>query len=210
MKQAARQVRIGLLGGSFDPVHLAHVRLARTALDHLAAASVHLIPAAAPWQRAPLATSADHRAAMVEAAIADQPGLVMNPVEINRGGPSYTVDTLRTLIDRDAAAQRTGIRYVWVLGADQLENFCTWHQWEHIVELADLAVAARPGSEPAPPPALERALARHGSTLHQLPMPEMPVSGSQIRKRLADRQSVDDLVSEAVLRYINLHHLYQV
>jgi nicotinate-nucleotide adenylyltransferase len=209
---AAVPRRIGLLGGSFDPIHTAHVALARVALAHLGAQAVHLIPAAAPWQRQPLAASAQQRAAMIELAIADEPGLVLDRIEIERGGPSYTIDTLRELVGRpqaQAGKLRPNLRYVWILGADQLTNFCTWNDWQEIVALADLAVAARPGSQAEPPTALRQELDRAGSVLHRLPMPEMPVSSSAIRQRLATGDSVDGLVAPAVLQYIQQHRLYQ-
>ena len=84
--------RIGLLGGSFDPVHVAHVALARNALQTLGLAAVQLIPAANPWQRAALHATGEQRCDMLELAIAGQDGLVVNPIEIERGGPTYTID----------------------------------------------------------------------------------------------------------------------
>jgi nicotinate-nucleotide adenylyltransferase len=209
LSSPTNQVRIGLLGGSFDPIHTAHIKLANTALSFLGAESVQLIPAAAPWQRAPLATSPEHRAAMVKLAITGQPGLVLNTIELERGGPSYTVDTLRALIARDSHENRSHIQYVWILGADQLSNFCTWHQWQELAQIVELAVAARPGSEPEPPEPLRLALNEYNRPLHHLPMPEMLVSGSEIRRRLIHKEPVDGLVPDEVLRYINLHHLYQ-
>ncbi|WP_345249208.1 nicotinate (nicotinamide) nucleotide adenylyltransferase [Pigmentiphaga soli] len=197
---------IGLLGGSFDPIHQAHLALAEAALDQLGLESVQLIPAAAPWQRAPLSTPAGHRAAMAELAIAGHPRLAVNRIELDRGDASYTIDTVRAL---KAAPGGDATRYVWILGADQLANFCTWHEWAAIVALAELAVAARPGSRPEPPPELAAELARLGRPLHRLAMPEMPISASGIRQRLAQGQAVDGLVPPAVLDYIRRHHLYQ-
>ena len=206
--RAAAVQRIGLLGGSFDPIHNAHLALARAALAHLDAQAVHLIPAAAPWQREPLMAGAPQRAAMIELAIADQPGLALDRIEIERGGPSYTIDTLRSLASQPRA-QAGKLRYVWILGADQLTNFCTWNDWQGIVALADLAVAARPGNRAEPPAALRHELDRAGSALHRLPMPEMPISSSAIRQRLAAGASVAGLVPPAVLQYIQQHRLYQ-
>ncbi|KAG0750982.1 hypothetical protein G6F24_014752 [Rhizopus arrhizus] len=136
--------RIGLLGGSFDPVHVAHLALSKNALQNLGLAAVELIPAANPWQRAALHATGQQRCAMLDLAIAGHDGLVVNPIEIERGGATYTIDTLRAL-PQDA-------RYVWLLGADQLANFCTWRNWRDIASLVDLAVATRPGP-PLPPPA---------------------------------------------------------
>ncbi|VCU68956.1 Nicotinate-nucleotide adenylyltransferase [Pigmentiphaga humi] len=200
---------IGLLGGSFDPIHTAHVALALTALEHLQADSVQLIPAAAPWQRQPLAATAEQRAEMAALAVAGHPGLAVNRIEIERGGPSYTVDTLRELT-REAREQGRPVRYVWILGADQLANFCTWNDWQEIVALADLAVAARPGAQPEPSAPLTETMRACGSLLHRLPMPEMAVSSSAIRQRLARGESIEGLVPAAVSQYITQHRLYQV
>jgi nicotinate-nucleotide adenylyltransferase len=193
--------KIGLLGGSFDPVHRAHVALANTALRHLQLDAVHLVPAAEPWQRPPLGAAPVHRAAMLELAIADEPGLAVDRIELARGGPSYTIDTIEAL-------KRPDTRHVLILGADQVANFCTWHRWEDVVANVDLAVAARSGDRPVAPEALVQALARHDRVLLDLPMPAMPVSASTIRRRLAEGVSVDDLISPAVLDYIRSHRLY--
>ncbi|OWT67313.1 MULTISPECIES: nicotinate (nicotinamide) nucleotide adenylyltransferase [unclassified Achromobacter] len=195
--------KIGLLGGSFDPVHLAHMALARSALDGLHLDQVQLLPAGQPWQRSPLQASPRQRCDMIRLAIDSESGtagIALNTIEVERDGPTYTVETLRAL-PPDAA-------YVWLLGADQLANFCTWHAWEDIVALVDLAVATRPGSSLTPPPPLHDALGRQGRQLQQLPFSDMPVSASEIRRRLAQDLPVDDLLPQPVIDYIRTHHLY--
>lgn len=193
--------RIGLLGGSFDPVHVAHIALARSALQALGLAEVQLIPAANPWQRAALHATAQQRRDMLELAIDGHPGLAVNPIEIDRGGATYTIDTLRAL-PRDA-------RYVWLLGADQLANFCTWRDWQDIARQVDLAVATRPGTALSAPPALAEHLRSLGRDLQELPFSPMPVSASQIRQRLAQGESTEGLLDPAVTAYIAAHHLYR-
>ena len=192
---------IGLLGGSFDPIHVAHIALARAALDALSFDVVELIPAADPWQRPPLAASGQQRLDMLKLAIADEPGLAVNPVEIERGGPTYTIDTLRGLPDN--------ARYTWLLGADQLRNFCTWHDWQDIVARVDLAVAARPGSAAVAPPALQTRLNELGRSLRQLPFTPIPISASEIRQRLANGDSISGMGPDAAIAYIRAHRLYQ-
>jgi len=192
--------KIGLLGGSFDPVHLAHLALARSALDGLRLDQVQLLPAGKPWQRAPLQASAGQRCDMIRLAIEGTPGIALNTMEVERDGPTYTVETLRAL-PADAA-------YVWLLGADQLANFCTWHAWEDIAALVDLAVATRPGSSLTPPPPLQAVLDGQGRQLQQLPFSDMPVSASEIRRRLAQDLPVDDQLPQPVIDYIRIHHLY--
>jgi nicotinate-nucleotide adenylyltransferase len=193
--------RIGLLGGSFDPVHVAHVALAQTALRALGLAEVQLIPAANPWQRSALRATAGQRLDMLQLAVAGHPGLAVNPIEIERGGPTYTIDTLRAL-PRDA-------HYVWLLGADQLANFCTWRDWQDIARLVDLAVATRPGTALNAPPALAEHLRILGREVQELPFAPMPVSASQIRQRLAQDESTEGLLAAPVAAYIAAHHLYR-
>lgn len=195
----------GLLGGSFDPVHVVHLALAQAARTHLHLDVVQLIPAAAPWQRAPLGASAQARLAMLELAVADEPGLVVNPLEILRTGPTYTVDTLRTLGAGDDPAQT----YVWLLGSDQLANFCTWHAWEEIATRVRLAVASRPGFAPEPPAPLSRLLQARETPLAHLPWSPSPVSATDIRARARAGLSLEGLTPAAVADYIQTHHLYQ-
>jgi len=162
---------------------------------------VQLIPAANPWQRAALNATAEHRLAMLELAIAGHPGLAVNPIEIERGGATYTIDTLRAL-PQDA-------RYAWLLGADQLANFCTWRNWRDISSLVDLAVATRPGTALSAPAELAQWLQEQGHTLQELPFPPMPVSASEIRQRLAQGESTDGLLDASVAAYIAAHKLYR-
>ncbi|WMD23192.1 nicotinate (nicotinamide) nucleotide adenylyltransferase [Achromobacter seleniivolatilans] len=193
--------RIGLLGGSFDPVHVAHIALAENALQALDLAAVELIPAANPWQRAALHATGQQRCDMLELAISGHPGLIVNPIEIDRGGATYTIDTLRAL-PQDA-------RHVWLLGGDQLANFCTWRDWRDIARLVDLAVATRPGTPIAPPAELAAWLAELGHPLEELPFPPMQVSASDIRRRLAAGESTDGQLAAPVAAYIAAHKLYR-
>ncbi|MBR8656463.1 nicotinate (nicotinamide) nucleotide adenylyltransferase [Achromobacter sp. Marseille-Q0513] len=193
--------RIGLLGGSFDPVHVAHVALAQSALSALALEQVQLIPTANPWQREALQATPAQRLDMLALAIADQPGLAVNPIEIERGGATYTIDTLRAL-PGDA-------RYVWLLGADQLANFCTWRAWDEIAERVDMAVAVRPGTPLAPPAELAARLRELGRGLQSLPFAPMAVSASEIRRRLAAGESTAGMLAEPVAAYIAAHNLYR-
>lgn len=196
------RMRIGLLGGSFDPVHCAHVSLALQAQRELALDQVQLIPAGQPWQRPPLAASPQHRIAMLELAIQEHPGLVVNPVEIKRSGPTYTVDTLLNL--------PAGHEYYWILGADQLQNFCTWHRWQDIVQLTNLAVVARPGSNLEAPAPLQEHLQSIGRTLSVIPFEPMSIAARDIRQRLTKKEPTQDLLPPAVYDYITRHGLYQL
>lgn len=192
---------VGLLGGSFDPVHLAHVALARAALHELALDEVQLLPASQPWQREALAATPVQRLAMLEIALRNEPGLRINSLEIDRGGNTYTIDTLRQL--------PANVDYVWILGADQLVNFCTWHKWRDIAAMVRLAVARRPGADAVAPAPLQALLAQLKRPLLQLPFTPMEVSASVIRERLARGDSVQGLLNPGVAQYIEFHHLYR-
>lgn len=198
---AGARPRVGLLGGSFDPIHVAHVALAQAALRELALDRVDFLPAGEPWQRAPLQASPADRLAMIELAIAGLPGLAVNPIELQRQGATYTLETLRAL--------PAGPDYIWLLGADQLANFCTWNGWEEIVERVTLAVASRPGTPLAAPQALTESLHGLQRSLLALPFTPMDVSASDIRQRLAQGASTAGRLPAAVADYIARHCLYQ-
>jgi nicotinate-nucleotide adenylyltransferase len=194
-------MRIGLLGGSFDPVHCAHLALANTALAELKLDQVQLIPAGQPWQRLPLlATSAD-RLEMLRRATEGMAGLHVSTVEIDRNGPTYTIETLDSL--------PVGPQYFWILGADQLANFCTWHRWTDIVSRVQLVVAQRPGSELIAPPELATWLQTHQKRLIHLPFQPLAVSASEIRQGVAQGATTAHLLPEAVALYITAHGLYR-
>jgi len=202
--------RIGLLGGSFDPVHRAHIALALAARDALQLDQVRLLPAAQPWQRQALTASAEHRLSMLELAVASHAGLCVDASELERGGKTYTVDTVAHLPD--------SAHYVWIMGSDQLHNFCTWHRWQDIARLARLVVAQRPGIPLEAPAALMRHLEHLQRPLITLPFAPMPVSATGIRHMLAQEQnpsallpapSLADMLDDRVLHYIREEGLYR-
>lgn len=193
--------RIGLLGGSFDPVHIAHIALANAALYNLQLHQVQLLPASQPWQKGQLGASAPHRLAMLELACAPYQNLVINPIEIERGGTTYTYETVSQLpSDKD---------YFWILGSDQIQNFTQWHNWQGILNYVSLAVAKRPGSSLAAPPELDHYLRSHNKVLHHIDFAPTPISATLIRERLQQHQSVASMVPQSVAHYIEQHHLYQ-
>ncbi len=195
---------IGLLGGSFDPIHLAHLELARCAARQLELDEVWLIPAGRPWQRGALGADAGQREQMVRLAAQADPRLRVLDLELRRSGPSYTVDTLREL-----RAAHPGYRFVLLLGADQLENFCTWKDWGQIAAAADLAAAPRPEHDLRPAPELLQALEAGGHRLLHLHMPPLAVSATLVREHAAQGLDLRGLVPPAVADYIERHHLYR-
>lgn len=195
--------RIGILGGSFDPVHNAHVALARLALEHLQLDEVLWVPAGAAWQKARRLSDAAHRVAMIELAIEGEPRFRLERCELERAGPSYMVDTVRELQSR-----MPGADWYLILGQDQYANLHTWHRWQDLLQCVTLAVAGRIGAPPAPSP--EVAAIAH--RIVPLPLPAMAISATGVRRRVshaeADGPGVADMVPARVARYIDQHHLY--
>lgn len=194
-------MRIGLLGGSFDPVHKAHLSLAQAALKDLKLDKVQLIPAGQPWQKPPLGASPKHRLAMLKLATKGLNTLEINTIEIQRTGPTYTIETLEAL--------ESSHDYFWILGSDQLANFCTWHRWSDVAERVQLVVAQRPGSIIKPPDALSEWLNTHQRKLLVIPFQPLDISATAIRQRIALQQSARDLLPEVVEQYIHEHGLYR-
>lgn len=208
-----------LYGGSFDPVHLGHLAVARRARD-ACAANVRLMPAADPPHKGPLHADARQRMAMLELAIDGEPGLGIEACELERDGPSYTVDTLRFL-----RAHRVGERPLAILvGADSFIALPTWKEWRSLFELAHIVVAERDGSglDAALPEALAEAVAGRiadvPEQLHdasagmvlRLRQPVSPESASEVRRRIASGLDWRGLVPDSVAGYIAAHGLYDV
>jgi len=192
--------RVGLLGGSFDPVHNAHLALARAAVDSLHLDELRWIPAGAPWQKARQITPAAQRTDMVRLAISGEPRFRIEPCEIERSGPSYTIDTVLGLREREPA-----IRWFLVIGQDQLARLHTWQRWRELVGAVSLAVANRGGEVPQVPSELQGS----GVRVDVVPMPPMAVSSTDIRARVAAGRDISALVPAGVARYIDEHGLYR-
>lgn len=193
-------MRIGLLGGSFDPIHNAHTALALAALKMRNLDEVQLIPAGQPWQKPALHATPAQRAAMIELAIEGFAGLSINRVELERSGATYTIDTLENL-----SREHT---YDWILGADQLANFCSWHRWQDIAQRVTLLVAARPDVTQQIPDPLRAQIDQGLARVEFLPFAPMHISASELRKRIASGQPYNELVATAVAEYIRQQKLY--
>jgi nicotinate-nucleotide adenylyltransferase len=191
-------MRIGVFGGTFDPPHNAHVALARAALDEFQLDALHWIPAGQPWQKARTITDAVHRETMVCAAIDGEPRFVLDRIELDRVGPSYTLDTVRAL-----RAQQADAALFLVIGADQYAGLHTWRDWQELLGLVTLAVANRPGL--MPPVSAEVLRTPH----RVVPLPMQDISATDIRARVARGLPIDSLVPPAVARYIKTHRLYR-
>jgi nicotinate-nucleotide adenylyltransferase len=188
--------RIGLFGGSFDPVHNAHLALARQALDQLKLDELRWVPVGQAWQKARAMTPATQREAMLRLAIEGEPRFVLERCELQRAGPSYTLDTLREL-----QSATPGAHWFLLIGQDQYRNLHTWHGVDELLQRVTLAVAQRPG-EPA-------AADARVAPMVVLAMPPMDIAATDIRRRVAEGADISALVPPAVALYIRQQGLYR-
>jgi len=188
--------RIGLFGGTFDPIHQGHVEVADTVRAVLDLDRMLVVVANHPWQKQDRpVTPAEDRFAMVMAALADHPGLEPSRLELDRGGPSYTIDTVRHLLD-----EQPGAELFVVVGADVVAALDTWHEHELLRERVTLAVVDRPGVDQVSPPAGWRSV--------RVAVSPVDVSSTELRTILESGGSVAGLVPEAVIRCMSERGLY--
>lgn len=206
---------IGVLGGTFDPIHFGHLRPALEVHECLGLRELRFIPSHVPPHRGAPVAAAGHRLAMVERAIAGVPGFTVDSRELDRPGPSYTVDTLRSL--RNEIGSDGPL--LLIMGLDAFASLDTWHRWREIPELAHIVVARRPGSSiPEHAAYLElAAVAESRSALEDRAsglvffqsVTQLDISATGIREYLQAGRSPRFLLPDSVRRYINEHDLYQ-
>ena len=208
---------LGLFGGTFDPVHIGHLRVALDALEGLGLAEVRLFPAARPPHRATPGARAVQRLRLLECAVAGTPGLVVDARELARDGPSYTVDTLASVRAEVGADQPLAL----LVGGDAFRDLPTWHRWREFLGLAHLVVLQRPGHDAAWPEELAAVVAAHladtPDALHAAPagrvltwrVTQLEISASDVRERVAAGRSIRYLVPDPVLDEINRQGLYR-
>jgi len=206
---------IGVLGGTFDPIHVGHLRLAIEMREQLSLDTVHLIPVRKPPHRASPYTDASTRLKMLHAAVADAPELYVDERELRREGPSYTVDTLESL-----AKEFADRALCLILGMDAFSSLSTWHRWREILKLAHICVANRPGAELPQGGEVAEVLAEHRiehpADLHRFTngnifiqeIPLLEISASRVRDRLSRGLSSQYLVPERVREMIIKEALY--
>ena len=195
----------GVFGGTFDPIHLAHLAVAEAARDAFGLRRVLFIPAAQPPHKPGRDISpVEDRLAMVEAAVEGNPAFEISRLEIERSGPSYTVDTLTALCE-----SAPGDRLALILSAESYSEFGSWHEPRRILDLAALVVAPRVGYADADPDLIARQFPEARATVAFMDGPRIRLSASEIRQRAADGRSVRYLVPDAVAAYIGDHDLYQ-
>jgi nicotinate-nucleotide adenylyltransferase len=190
--------RIGLFGGSFDPVHNAHLALARQALDQLRLDELRWVPVGQAWQKSRAMTPVAQREAMLRLALEGEPRFVIERCELQRAGPSYTLDTLREL-----QAASPGADWYLVIGQDQYRNLHTWYGVDELLQRVTLAVAQRPGEGAE---ADARVRSAPGVALA---LPPMDVSATDVRRRVAAGLDISALVPPLVALYIHQQGLYR-
>ena len=188
-----RQARVALLGGSFDPVHLGHLHVAEVVLATGAYDQVLFVPAHLPSHKPGALAAPDHRLTMLRLAISGRAGLAVSDIELRRGGVSYTVDTVRELQHAGTLGRRPGL----VVGDDLGAELDTWREAEALFGMVELLVARRT-PQPAPLAFAHRRLANH----------PLPLSSSELRRRVRGGQVIRALVPDSVEAYIREHGLY--
>jgi nicotinate-nucleotide adenylyltransferase len=194
---------VGIFGGTFDPIHLGHLHIAnglrqKLGLDQI----VWVVAGKPPHKRGQIVSEDDDRISMVRLALGTTPDDIVSRVEVDRPGPSYTVDTLEELTAELGPAQ-----YFFLMGEDSLRDFPTWRNPERILELADLGVVGRPGID-TDLEDLAADLPQLSGKVHLVSLEELPYSSSEVRRRVADGLPIDDLTVEPVVQYIRDHGLY--
>lgn len=211
--------RVGVLGGTFDPIHWGHLRAAEVAREALALDEVLFVPAASPPHKVePRVTEAEHRLAMVERALEGEGRFSLSTVEIDRDGPSYTIDTLREL-----GEERPEARLFFVVGTDAFAEIRTWMRWRELLERHDFVVHERPGAplegvRDVLPAELQARLVdlsedesgreRKGTSIFLLRRAMLDVSSTEIRRLVERGRSIRFLVPATVEAYIRQHRLY--
>lgn len=204
---------IGLFGGTFDPVHYGHLRLALEVRELFDLDEVRLIPSSVPPHRAQPAATAPHRLRMLKLAITNQPGLIIDTRELNRAGRSYMVDTLGSL-----RADFPDQSLLLFIGADAFNGLTTWHRWRQLFDYAHIVVVTRPGFAALTPDDFFKArLVDDKAQLKQSeagklffqPVTQLEISATAIRKMIAEKQNPGFLLPDAVIDYIRRNRLYE-
>lgn len=196
--------RIGVFGGTFDPIHLGHLIIASELKHAVDLACVLFVPAGRPPHKTDQSIgNDDHRLAMLHLALDGTPGFAISTVDLERPGPSYTTETLKLLSQINPDAE-----LIFLMGEDSLRDFPTWHKPERIVEQAEVAVATRPGIESEPSDVYEKVPNARGR-IHMVEVPEIGISSREVRRRASEGLPISYLVPREVEMFILEHGLYR-
>lgn len=187
--------RIGLMGGTFDPPHLGHLLIAEQAREQLDLDEVWFLPAAIPPHKAGF-SPAEHRIEMTRLAISKQPEFKLNLIEFERSEPSYTVETMKRLLERYPEDT-----FIFLVGADSLDSLESWYDYETLVRLVTFGAVARPGSRYRIPELAD---------VRTIDLPQLEISSTDIRERAKRGRSIKYLVPTEVETYVKEHELYDV
>jgi len=217
MDRSVNNMSVALFGGTFNPIHNGHLRIAVELAEQLDVESLRMIPCALPPHREALTVSAEQRLQMLKAAIENQPRLVADEIELQRQGPSYTIDTLRQV-----RAEITSDTPLYLcLGMDVLASLDSWHQWQQLTDYCHLVISARPDHNMPQQGALaEWVSQRRCDDLQQLKSSSagklyfcetsmLAISSTQIRDKVSRGDAIDYLTPAAVVNYIQQNYLYE-
>jgi nicotinate-nucleotide adenylyltransferase len=198
-------VRVGVFGGTFDPIHMGHLAVAKSIQTTLNLDKVVFVPAGQPWMKAgtPVVPVKD-RVAMVRLAVARRKAFELSTIEADRPGPSYAVDTMDTL----RRQLGTGSDLFFLLGSDALMDIAKWKEPQRLIRLCQLVAFARPGCQLLRMEALEAAVPGVSKRVIFVEVPQVDIRATDIRRRVAEGRSIQRLVPRAVERYILEHGLY--
>ena len=198
--------KIGIMGGTFDPIHLGHLTTAENVREGYALDKVLFIPAASPpHKQHQQVTPAMHRYRMTVLATEDNPHFMVSPLEMQRSGPSYSIDTVHELIERFGASTQ----FYFIAGADAIQELPTWERITELLRLCHFIAVSRPGTVPN----LGELRARFGSLgeghIPSLPAPKLEISSTDVRNRVRQGRSIRYIVPAAVAQYIYREGLYR-
>ncbi len=207
---------IGVIGGTFDPIHFGHLRPALEIAEQFQLDQLRFIPSAKPPHRWQPVADAEHRLNMVKLAIADTHGFIVDDREYHREGSSYTVDTLRSL-RADLNADKSSESILMILGQDAFQSFREWHEWQNILTLAHIVVSSRPGYQFNNESWMKGRVRKQISDLHReqaggiyfCEVTQLDISATTIRKQILAGKSSRYLLPQSVEAYINKHQLYK-
>jgi nicotinate-nucleotide adenylyltransferase len=199
-------MKIGVLGGTFDPIHIGHLKVAEEVTARLNLSEIIFMPAGQPWLKGDNPISlAEHRVEMVRLAIAGKPYFKLSTVEIDRAGPTYTVDTMAEL----SRQLGSGHELFFILGWDNLIQLPEWQEPSRLIKLCRLVAVPRVGYPDIDLSSLDAAIPGLSQRVILLDSPRVDINASEIRQRVKDGLSIHNLVPEAVERYIKQHRLYK-
>ncbi len=200
--------RIGVLGGTFDPVHLGHLIVAAEARRKLGLSYVLFVPAGEPWlklKEEKKISPAKHRLAMVRLAIKGDPYFKVSTIELDRPGPSYSIDTVLELKNRLGSK----VEIYFIVGPDALAELPRWKEPGKLIEACQMVAIQRPGYAKVNLRTLDRSVPGASRRIMKLDVPQIDISSTEIRRRVAQGKSISRMVPEAVEKYIEKHRLYR-